>query len=81
MKTMTIRDVPEDLLAALKRTAKRCRRSVNQQVLIWLEEAWLGWGRTERDVEEELAEVRRLRGDAVPMSAEEIDAAGREGRA
>ena len=81
MKKMTIRDVPDELLSALKQTAKQSRRSLNQQVLVWLEEAWLWRGRAFRDVEEELKEVRRLRGESLPMTAEEIDAAKREGRA
>jgi hypothetical protein len=78
---MTIRDVPEGLLDALKRTAKQSRRSLNQQVLVWLEDAWLGRGLAVRDVERELQEVRALRGDAEPMTAEEVDAAKRGGRA
>ena len=81
MKTMTIRDVPEDLLTALKQTAKRSRRSLNQQALVWLEDAWLGKAHDARDVESELQEIRALRGDSQPMTAEEIDAAKREGRA
>jgi hypothetical protein len=81
MKTMTIRDVPDDLMAALKRTAKQGRRSLNQQVLVWLEDAWLGRGANVRDVEQELEEIRALRGAAAPLSVEEMEAAKREGRA
>jgi hypothetical protein len=81
MKTMTIRDLPEELVAALKETAKRSRRSLNQQVLVWLEEAWLGRAPDVRDVETELEEIRVLRGGRAPMTADEIDAAKRDGRA
>ncbi|WP_425609092.1 FitA-like ribbon-helix-helix domain-containing protein [Synoicihabitans lomoniglobus] len=82
MKTITIRDVPEDLLAGLKQTAKRSRRSLNQQVLVCLEEAWVGkGGGVMGNVEAELAEIRLLRGNSKPMTAAEIDAAKRGGRA
>lgn len=77
---MTIRDVSEDLFAALKQTAKRNRRSLNQQTLVWLEEAWLGALSDVRNVEKELEEIRTLRGNSQLMTAAEIDAAKREGR-
>ena len=75
MSTMTIRNIPEDLVDGLKKVAKIHRRSVNQQVLVMLEEACLGRKRWAADVEEELRQIRELRGNSKPMSAEEIDLA------
>ena len=39
MKTLTIRSLPDDLLRDLKRLAARNRRSLQQQVLMLLEQA------------------------------------------
>ena len=79
MGTMTIRNVPEELLEALKVAAKKHRRSLNQQVLLWLEEACLTKAGTLPDVEVELAEIRQLRTGGKAMTCAEIDAAKREG--
>ena len=81
MSTMTIRNIPEELVDGLKKAAKIHRRSVNQQVLVLLEEACLGRNRGAGDVEDELRQIRELRGDAEPMTAREIDLAKREDRA
>ena len=79
MSTMTIRNVPEELVEVLKKAAKRYRRSLNQQVLICLEEASFGKA-TPLNVEEELRKIREMRAGLAPMNAKEIDAAKREGR-
>ncbi len=81
MKTMTIRNVPDELREKLKAEATRNRRSVNQEVLVWLEAAGRLGGKKPADVEEELREIRELRRGIEPMSAAEIDAAKKEGRA
>ena len=39
MKTITVRNVPDDLLVELKRLAAQNRRSLQQQVLLLLERA------------------------------------------
>ena len=80
MNVMTIRNVPDELRENLKAEAKRNRRSVNQQVLVWLEDAWLKGGEIPRDVEGELREIRELRLGIQPISAAQIDAARKEGR-
>ena len=88
MKTMTIRDVPDELHAALKERARRNRRSLNQQViedLSRLEGAASGLEdeeRKRRRAEELIGMVDELRSRATGfMTAEEIDAAIEEGRA
>lgn len=84
MKTMTIREVPDELHAALKERARRNRRSLNQQVIEELsrsrtvetdDERRL---RVEREIREAAALRGRVRGFLTPA---EIDAAKREGRA
>lgn len=81
MSAMTIRNIPEDLVDGLKKAAKQHRRSVNQQVLVPLEEACLGKRGGVADVESELREIRELREGLLPMTAGEIDAAKSDGRA
>ena len=39
MPSLTIRDIPEDVMEWLRRTAKEEKRSVNSQALQWFEEA------------------------------------------
>lgn len=81
---MTIRDVPEEIHAWLKKRAKRNRRSLNQQVIA----DWSQMGYQEADgerpasVEREILESQQLRARARAfLTAEEIDAAKREGLA
>ena len=80
MATMTIRNMPEELLERLKTVAKEHRRSLNQQVLVWLEEC-VEPSEEERDVEAELREISKLRRGAGSMTTAKIDAAKRVGRA
>ena len=83
VRTLTIRDVPDSLHAALKERARRNRRSVNQQVLAELSCAqWVETGdeRMAR-VEREIRQAGELRGRAGGFfSADEIDAAKGRGR-
>ena len=86
MATLTIRNVPDELHAALKERARRNRRSLNQQVI-----AELGAdGEETEEVRTERARKRvakaKAKIDAARsrmkrfLSAEEIDEAIREGR-
>jgi plasmid stability protein len=84
MKTLTIRDLPDPLHAALKERARRNRRSLNQQVIAELSriEAF----ETDEDrasrVDREIRQAAELRSRATGFfTAEEIDAGKREGRA
>ena len=82
MATLTIRNLPEDLHAMLKERARKNRRSLNQEVISELsaagekgaDEASKRWERANSIVDEMRARMTRF------MTAEEIDAAIREGR-
>lgn len=87
MKTMTIRDVPDELHAELKERARKKRRSLNQQVIAEL--SGLDGGvrpgdegeRKRRRAEELLGMAKEFRkGVTGCLTAEEIDAAVEEGR-
>ena len=87
MATLTIRNVPDELHETLKLRAKRNRRSLNQEVIAELANASgaVMEGDAERKrvrAEEMIGMVKDLR-SRMPhfMTAEEIDAAKREGRA
>ena len=90
MKTITLRNVPDELHARLAARAKANRRSLNQEVIAELVIAELsgksaaeseneGKTRVEREIKR-AAELRsRMRGGY--LTASEIDAATEEGRA
>ena len=83
MKTMTIRDVPDELHAALKERARRNRRSLNQQVIADLSRSGTVESVEERQarVEREIRESAALRARATGfLTVTEIDAAKEEGR-
>jgi plasmid stability protein len=61
MASLTIRDVPDDVLDRLRRVAAEQRRSVNAQAIQWLEDASRRqWNRGEwDDLLEDLRKGRR----------------------
>ena len=80
---MTIRGMPDELHVALKERARRNRRSMNQQVVEELNRVFAG--ETEEQsrarVEEEVESAKQLRSRMTRfLTAEEIDAAIKEGR-
>jgi len=79
MATLTLRNVPDDLVARLKERAKRHRRSLNNQAIVCLE---AGLGDDPLSVEQQLGEIRALRDSLAQHSFDpaEIDAFKREGR-
>lgn len=84
MKTITIRDMPDDVHAHLKERARRNRRSLNQQAIADLSQIGFLESAEERAtrVEREIWESEALRARATGfLSAGEIDAAKREGLA
>lgn len=87
MATLTIRNLPDELHRELKERAKRNRRSLNQEVIAELADASCAVmeGDVERKrlrAEEMIGMVKELRSQMKGfMTAEEIDAAKREGRA
>ena len=84
MPSFTIKDFPEDLYQQLKQSAARNRRSMKQEAIVCLERAFhiLPSPRTPEEVQEMLAEARRLREytKGKSLTAEEIHAAIHEGR-
>ena len=77
--TLTLKNIPDDLYASLKRSAEVHRRSLNGEAIVCLESA-LQPGKMATG--ERLARARALRGALVPAKfrAREIDALKREGR-
>jgi antitoxin FitA len=78
-KTLTLKNLPEELHARLSAAAKRHRRSLNQEAILCLE---TGLAVNVPTVEEELVRIRALRDSlgAHSFDPEEIDAFKREGR-
>jgi len=72
-KTLTLRDVPDPVVRAIREQAKRNRRSMQKEVLSILQGSVLD----RRSMAEQLAE---LRARTKSMTLEEIDGAIREGR-
>lgn len=74
MKTVTLRNVPEDVVRELRRRAKRNGRSMQGELLMVVRQATLD----QRSLEEQLAVLR----SSLPrrMRLTEIDAAIRAGR-
>ena len=78
--TLTLKNIPDTLYEALKRSAEKNRRSLNNEAIHCLETLLRP---NRRSIEETLAEIRRLRAlqeGAPPLTNEEIDDAKREGR-
>lgn len=57
MATLTLKNVPDELLKRLEREAKANRRSLNQEALLRLERSVAS---RRRDVEKTIASLRRL---------------------
>ena len=80
MATLTLKNVPAELVRRLKEEAKQNRRSLNQETLARLEGSL---ARRHRDLEETIASLQRLhrtRADLPPVDDDFIDRAKREGR-
>lgn len=78
-KTLTLKNLPDELHARLSAAAKRHRRSLNNEAIVCLE---AGLGAPSPSVEDELAEIRALRESLGPriFDPDDIDAFKREGR-
>ncbi len=80
MATLTLKSVPEELVAQLKRAASANRRSLNQEAIARLERSP---GAAPRDVATQLAllEAAQKRfAHVAPLDREFVDAAKRRGR-
>lgn len=79
MATLTIKNLPDNIYAALRQTAERHRRSINSEAIVRLERSLLP---VKLGVEEELARIRELRstlGD-IYLTDEDLEIAKNEGR-
>jgi hypothetical protein len=59
MKTLTLKNVPDDTYERMSKAAKANRRSLNRQAILWLEEA--SDSAAEIGLEEELADLDEFR--------------------
>ena len=80
MATLTLKNVPEDLVEQLKDEAKKNRRSLNQEAIFRLERSL---GLRKRSGPEAVADLRRLHkrlGSRPILTHAQIGRAKREGR-
>jgi plasmid stability protein len=79
MATVTVKNIPDEVYARLKKTAQQHRRSLNSEIIVCLEQVL---GSTPARSEEALATARRLRERVIgpPFSLEEIIEARNQGR-
>ena len=79
MATLTIKNLPDTLYVALKKTAAEHRRSLNSEAIVCLERSITS---PEIDVNETLRRIRSLREKTTGhlMTDQEIAAARKEGR-
>ena len=79
MATLTIKNLPDDIYAALGELAKKHRRSINSEAIVQLEKAVQN---IDPDNERRLERIRRLR-DSLPdvwLTDEFLNFAKNEGR-
>ncbi|MCO5185032.1 MAG: Arc family DNA-binding protein [Anaerolineae bacterium] len=78
MATLTIKNIPDDLYEAFKQVARKNHRSINSEVIYWLERAV---EQRERDPEVILSNAQLVREAlGIYTTNEEINAAIDEGR-
>ena len=79
MATITLKNVPYEVHAALKQRAKRHKRSLNQEAIVCLD---LALGRAPRDSQVVLERIRSVRSQlsVKQVDLDWIDKAKRQGR-
>jgi plasmid stability protein len=79
MATITVKDIPDDLYEELKKAAASHHRSINREIIHYIEQAVRG---REVTVEEILEKARRLRAEVgpLPISEEILDEYKNSGR-
>ena len=81
MATLTIKNLPDEIYAALTKKAKQNRRSINSEAIVQLEQLR---DNTPCDVEAELEDIRKmrekLRKQGVWLTDEILEFAKNEGR-
>lgn len=79
--TLTIKNLPDEIYAALTKSAKRNRRSINGEAIVRLEQ---GLQNVEPDIEATIARIRRnreiMKEKGVWLTDEILDFAKNEGR-
>jgi len=82
MTTLTIKNLPDEIHAALARTAKRHRRSINSEAIVQLEKGLADIEAAPDKTIERIRKTRdRLRERGVWLTDETIQNAKNEGRA
>ena len=81
MATITIKNIPDKLYELLKASAKMNRRSINNEIIICIEER-VSHRQGRRDVKKILEKARELRKltEHHPITQEQLDEAKRMGR-
>lgn len=81
MATLTIKNLPDEIYAVLSRTAKRNRRSINNEAVVHLEKALAD---EDRDLEITIDRIRKnrekMREKGVWLTDEILERAKNEGR-
>ena len=79
MATLTIKNLPDEIYAALSKRAKQNRRSINGEAIMLLERLR---DTTERDAVAEIEEIRalRLKTEGLWLTDEILEAAKSKGR-
>jgi plasmid stability protein len=79
MATVTVKNIPEDLYERLKRLAEANHRSINSQIIVFIEQAVSS---RRIDLDEVLASARQLRDKTMPyqITDEEFNEAKKAGR-
>lgn len=75
MPSLTIREIPEDVLKKMRRAAKQQRRSLNSQALQWLEHGANEWRKTTeiRDLLEAIRNTRESMSRRLGRGADSVE--------
>lgn len=80
MATITVKDIPDELYEALKQKAAAHHRSINREIIYYIEQ---GVGSRQQSVDEIVAEARRIHAKIgkLPVDEEILNEAKNSGRA
>ncbi|KAA3656618.1 MAG: Arc family DNA-binding protein [Chloroflexi bacterium] len=79
MATVTIKNIPDDLYKKLKESAKANRRSINNEVILLIEQAFQTYRPRPEELEAEARKLRELTAH-YHLTNEELDQWKNEGR-
>lgn len=80
MATLTLKNVPEELLQQLKAQALQNRRSLNQETLLRLEKSTVATPRSSAETVAELRRLHRRLADQPPLTDAFLEQAKNTGR-